>query len=185
MTIKLVLAVAVSIAVAPMAAASDEARRTRREEAPRLMKEAVAAGTIDAADFAAIADWILHEKEEKVAAGFIEILGAAEPAIAGASGERWNATTRAVFSLFTTVLRDAQGNRRRSGRELEPELAALVSAAAPAISASLQEIDPESKARMAALMEALAPLADDLGPLFGADLGKVAREALEAAPLEA
>ena len=180
MTKQWLVSVALTLSVAPMAVAgSDEARRARREDAPRLMKDAVAAGTIDTADFAAIADWILHEKEEKVAAGLIDVLGAAEPALAAASGERWNATSRAVFSLFATVLRDAQGNRRRGSRDLEPEIAALVSAAAPAVSATLQEIDPESKARMAALIEVLG---DDLAPLLGADLGKVAREALEGAP---
>lgn len=180
MTKQLVVAVALSISVAPMAAAgSDEARRVRREEAPRLLKDAVAKGTVDTADFAAIAEWILHEKEEKVAAGLIEVLGAAEPAVASAGGERWNGTARAVFSLFETVLRDAQGNRRRGARDLEPEIAALVSAAAPAVSATLQEMDPESKARMAALLEVLG---DDLAPLLGADLGAGVREALEGAP---
>ena len=180
MTKQWLVAVALTISVAPMAAAGpDDERRARREEAPRLMKDAVAAGTIDTADFAAIADWILHEKEEKVAAGLIDVLGAAEPAIAAASGERWNATSRAVFSLFATVLRDAQGNRRRGSRDLEPEIAALVSAAAPAVSATLQEMDPEAKARMAALIDVLG---DDLAPLLGADLGKAAREALEGVP---
>jgi hypothetical protein len=173
------LALAVMVAVASMAeAGSDDSRRAAREQAPRLMKDAVAAGTIDAADFAAIADWILHEKEEKVAAGLIEVIGAAEPAVAGAGGQRWEPTTRAVFSLFATVLRDAQGNHRRSGRDIEPEIAALVSAAAPAVAATLQEVDPESKARITALLHALGPLTHDLAPLIGADVLGAAREAL-------
>ena len=48
------------LASVPMAAAgNDDARRAGRKDAPRLMKEAVTAGTVDAAAFAAIADWIL------------------------------------------------------------------------------------------------------------------------------
>jgi hypothetical protein len=177
------LAVAAMVAAASMAeAASDDARRAAREQAPRLMKDAVAAGTIDAADFAAVADWILHEKEEKVAAGLIDVLGAVEPAIAPAGGQRWDATTRAVFSLFATVLRDAQGDHRRSGRDLDPEIADLVSAAAPAVAATLQEVDPESKARIAALLHAFGPLAGDLAPLMGADVLGAAREALGKTP---
>ena len=174
------LTVALVLSVATLASAGDDARKkARREDAPRLMKDAVAAGTIDTADFAAIADWILHEKEEKVAAGLIDVLGAAQPAITAASGERWEPTARAVFSLFATVLRDAQGNQRRGARDLEPEIAALVGAASPAVTASLREIDPESRARMAALLDVLG---DDLAPLLGADLADVAREALKAQP---
>lgn len=133
------VALAVMLAAAPMARAETDGRRDSREDAPRLMKEAVAAGTVDVADFAAIADWILHEKEEKVAAGLVEVLGAAEPAIAAASGERWNDTTRAVFSLFAGVLRDAASNRRRDGHELDAEIAALVKAATPAVADALRE----------------------------------------------
>ncbi len=177
----LALAVVLLLTVTAAAMAGDDVREARRQDAPRLMKDAVAAGTIDTADFAAIADWILHEKEENVAAGLIEVLGAAEPAIRGAGGERWEPTARAVFSLLATALGDAHGNRRRSGRDLEPEIAAIVSAAAPAVAATLQEVDPESRARMAALLAALGPLGDDLGPLLGTDLSAVAREALRGA----
>lgn len=176
---ELAVAVALVMAAAPMAMAGRNDARRDREDAPRLLKQAVREGTADVADFAAIADWILHEKEEKVAAGLIDLLAAVEPAVAGASGQRWDATTRAVFSLFATALRDAQGNRRRSGRDLEPEIADLVSAAAPAVAATLREADPESRARIEALMDTLGPLSDELAPLLGADIAAAAREALK------
>ncbi len=103
------------------------------------MKEAVRTGTADLAAFAAIADWILYEKEEKVAAGLADVLVALEPRLEGPQGERWNDTTRAVFSLFTSVLRDAAVNRRRSGDGSDAEIAALVKAATPAVAAALRE----------------------------------------------
>lgn len=180
MTTKLAVAVAVLVAAVPVGAAGgDGARAAGREKAPRLLKDAVASGTVEAGDFAAIVDWILHEKEENVAAGLLDLLGAAEPAIAGAGGPRWEPTTRAVFALFGAVLRDAEGNRRRGGRDLEPEIAAVVSAAAPAVAATLQEADPQTKARMAQFLEALAPLEDDLTALVGPDATARAREALK------
>jgi hypothetical protein len=127
-------------AAAPLASAgTDGPRQAGREDAPRLMKEAVRTGTADMAAFAAIADWILYEKEEKVAAGLADVLVALEPSMGGAQGERWNDTTRAMFSLFTSVLRDAAVNRRRSGDGPDAEIAALVKAATPAIAAALSE----------------------------------------------
>jgi hypothetical protein len=159
MTRQLGVAMALVLAAATATmAGTDGPRRAGREDAPRLMKEAVRAGTADAAAFAAIADWILHEKEEKVAAGLIDVLGAVEPEVARASGARWNDTTRAMFSLFAGVLRDAHGNRRRSGQELDAEIAALVKVATPAVASAL---------------------GDDLAPLLGAEVTTAAREALE------
>jgi hypothetical protein len=131
---------ALVVAAAPLASAgTDGPRRADREDAPRLMKEAVRTGTADAAAFAAIADWILYEKEEKVALGLADVLVALEPSMEGAQGERWNDTTRAMFSLFTGVLRDAAVNRRRSGDAPDAEIAALVKAATPAVAAALRE----------------------------------------------
>lgn len=172
------LAVAMASVLAAATAGADDARQAARKDAPRLMKEAVTAGTVEAAAFAAIADWILHEKEEKVAAGLIDVLGAVEPEVARAGGERWNDTTRAVFSLFAGVLRDAQGNRRRGGRELDVEIAALVKVATPAVAGALREIDPAERARIEALFAALGPLTGDLAPLLGADIAAAARDAL-------
>jgi len=179
MTKELAVAVMVVVGTALTAAGADDARAARRAEAPRLLKDAVAAGTVEDADFAAIADWILHAKEENVAAGLLEVLGAAEPSLAAAGGQRWEGTTRAVFSLFATALRDGQHNRRRSGQDLEPEIAAVVSAATPALAETFREIDPETKARITALLGTLAPLSHDLAPLLGADLSGVARDALD------
>jgi hypothetical protein len=179
---KLVLGVTLVLALAGAQAASagaEDGRKAGRKDAPRLLKDAVNAGTVDAAAFAAITDWILHEKEEKVAAGLVDLLGAVEPEIAAAGGARWNDTTRAVFALFAGVLRDAEGNRRRSGRDLDREIAALVAVAAPAVAQTLREIDPADQERLAALLTALGPMVKDLGPLFGADVSAAAREALE------
>jgi hypothetical protein len=174
------VAMAVLVAAAPLAAGErEDAQRPGRKDAPRLLKEAVTAGTVDDAAFAAIADWILHEKEEKVAAGLVDLLGAVEPQVAAASGERWNATTNAVFSLFGSVLRDAQGNRRRGEQELDAEIAALVKVAAPAVAGAFREIDPAERARIAALFLALGPLTDDLAPLLGTDITAAARGVLE------
>jgi hypothetical protein len=179
MTKELAVSVMLVVGTALTAAAADDAREARRAEAPRLLKDAVAKGTVEDADFAAIADWIVHAREENVAAGLLEVLGAAEPSLAAAGGKRWEGTTRAVFSLFATALRDGQHNRRRSGQDLEPEIAALVGAAAPAIAETFREIDPEAKARISALLGTLAPLSHDLAPLLGADLSGSVREALE------
>ena len=84
-----------------------------------------------------------------------------------------------MFSIFAGVLRDAQGNRRRGGREFDVEIAALVKVATPAVASALREIDPAERARIAALVTALRPLTDDLTPLLGTDITAAAREALE------
>jgi hypothetical protein len=140
---KLFVAMALLVAAAPVAMAgtrkADASRRAGHEDAGRLMKEAVRTGTADAAAFAAIAEWILYEKEEKVAAGLADVLGAAEPTLAGAGGERWHGTTRAMFALFTSVLRDAASDRRRSADGPDPEIDALVAAAMPAVAAAIGE----------------------------------------------
>jgi HEAT repeat protein len=163
------MSMAVVLAAAAMAAAApgdeDVARRAGREDAPRLLKEAVRTGTADAGAFAAIADWILYEKEEKVAAGLAEALGALDPAATGLRGERWNETARAMFSLFATVLRQAEGNRR-GGDASEREIAAVVSAAAPAVAAALREADPAATASFLAVLGGVKPVADDVVPLL-------------------
>jgi len=151
----------VLVAAATAAAASDEhvARRAGRDDAPRLLKEAVGAGAADASAIAAIADWVLNEKEEKVAAGLAEVLGDADPAATGLSGERWNGTARAVFALFGAALRQGESNRR--GDKLGPEISAVVSAAAPAVAGALREADPAAGAAFLALLGSLGPVADD------------------------
>jgi len=169
------VALAVLVAAAPMSMAGTDVSRAGREDAPRLLKEAVRTGTADAAAFAAIADWILYEKEEKVAAGLADILGSLDPAIGGARGERWNETARAMFSLFASVLRDAEGNRR--GEDVfDAQFTALVSAAAPAVTEALREADPAALARVLAVFGGLAPVADDLVPLLAEALRHPQRE---------
>ena len=111
----------------------------RRGEAADLLKEAVRTGTADAEAFATIADWILYEKEEKVAAGIADVLGAVGPISAGREGERWNQTAQAMVGLFTGLLRDAQSNRRVDSAEADARLSAVITAAAPAVAAALQE----------------------------------------------
>ena len=164
-----IVAMALVVAAASGAGAAnrrqtDDAQRADRADAPRLLKEAVRAGDADIAAFAAIADWILYEKEEKVAAGLVDVFAAAEPTLAGADGERWNATTRAIVSLFTSALRDAKDHRRRSGDETDPEVAALMSAAAPALAATLAESDLAAWAPVMGAIGRLAPVTDRRRP---------------------
>jgi hypothetical protein len=169
------VAMALLVAAPMTAAGTDLPRRTGSEDAPRLLKEAVRTGTADAAAFAAIAHWILYEKEEKVAAGLADVLGALDPAVALAGDERWNDTARAMFSLFATVLRDAE-DHRRGADAFDAELAALVSAAAPAVAGALREADPAARARFLAAFGALGPVADDLVPLLAKALRHPQRE---------
>lgn len=140
-----VLAVVVAAGTVAPASAGESDRResNQRADAPRLLKEGLAAGDADFATFAAIADWILHEKEEKVAAGLVDALSAVEPRLAGHDGQRWNATTEAMVTLLKSALQDARTHHRRGDGETEADVAALVKAAAPAISATLAEVDPK------------------------------------------
>lgn len=156
----------VVLVAATAAAAGDEhaARRAGRDDAPRLLQEALRAGTVDASAIGAIADWVLNEKEEKVASGLADLLGASDPAAAGVGGERWNGTASAVFSLFGAVLRQAESNRR--GDAHEKEIAAVVSAAAPAVAGALREADPAATAAFLGLFGSLGPVAGDVVPLL-------------------
>ena len=142
MRFALVVAVTVSLSMMGRVGAAED----RREDAPRLLKDAVRTGTAEPADLAAIVSWVLHEKEETVAAGFAEVLGSLDvPAAAnGNDGERWAPVASAMVDLFTAALRDAQTHRVRRGTDVPPELVALMRAAAPAVAASLREASPES-----------------------------------------
>jgi hypothetical protein len=163
-------------AVAVVLAASMAAAGTPgRADAPRLLKDAVRTGTIEDAAFAAITDWILHEKEEAVAAGLIEVLGSVDPSAPRIAGSaRYDETAAAVLSIFTRVLRDAQSNRRPDA--LEAELSALVGIAAPAIAASLRETPAADQARLISAFGMLGPVADDLVPLLAEGLRHPQRE---------
>jgi hypothetical protein len=84
------------------------------------------------------------------------------------------------LSLFTNVLRDAAHDRRRTSKEFDADIAALVTVAAPAVAAAWQESDPAARERFLAALAALGPMVDDLGPLLGADVRAAGREALKA-----
>jgi HEAT repeat protein len=141
-----------------------------RADAPRLLMEAVRTGTADAEAFAAISDWILHEKEERVAAGLAEALASIDTRAQRLGGdERWDPTARAVLSVFANVLRAAQDNRKPD--DVEAELSALMGIAAPAITAALRESPGSAElARFAGVFASLKPVSDDLVPLLAGGL---------------
>lgn len=124
--------------IAKVAGAMEHAG-ARRGEAAGLLKEAVRTGRADAELFATIADWILYEKEEKVAAGLADVIGAMAPKQAASADPRWNETTQAMMGLFTGLLRDAQANRRVDSAEAQARMSAVVDAATPAVTAALRE----------------------------------------------
>lgn len=132
-----------------------------QRNAPQALKEALHEGAAEPADIRAIVDWVLHEKEEKVAAGFAEVLGALDLAarVKGRDAERWAPTVSALVELLGASLRDAETHRGRRGSDVSPELSALVRAAAPAISASLREADPKSLEPLRAALAAFGQAA--------------------------
>ena len=158
------LAIGVVVAVLAAGSVVQAAPGDDAADASRLLKQGLKAGTGDLGTFAAIADWILHEKEEKVAAGILGVLTEIEPRLAGREGARWNATTQAMFGLFKTALRDAQANRRPEKGEIEAEMAGLVKAAAPAVVATLQETDPKMLESLREALGAVAPNACEQPP---------------------
>ena len=154
-----VVAVALSLTVMGQAGAEE----VRREDAPQALKGALQSGTAEAADIRAIVDWVLHEKEEKVAAGFAEVLGALDLSaqMKGRDAQRWAPTVSAMVELIGASLRDAQTHRGRSGSDVPPELEALMRAAVPAISASLREADPKSLEPLRAAIPAFVHVIPD------------------------
>src|SRR5687768_15577034 len=130
------------------------AEEAPKADAPQMLTEALRTGKAEPADIGAIVSWVLHEKEETVASGFAEVLGALDlPAgVKGRDADRWAPTVRALADVFAAALRDAETRRPRKGSDVPPELAALLRAAAPAISASLSEADPESLERFRAAL---------------------------------
>ena len=80
-----------------------------------------------------------------------------------------------MFSLFGTVLRQAEGNRRGEDA-FESDIAAIVSAAAPVVVEALRESDPAARAAFLAALGGLAPAADDLVPLLAKALRHSQRE---------
>ena len=99
-------------------------------EAPARLQEVMRTGRFQPRDVALISRWVLEAKEETVARGIGDALAAADLKVAGPQGERWNPALNAMT--------------------------ALVSAAAPAIAASLREADPELRAELQRLLGAAA-----------------------------
>jgi hypothetical protein len=122
-------------ALATLGAVIDAASRpsVRPGEAPRLLDEAVRRGTVDTEAMGAILRFVLHEKEENVAAAFADALTAVEPRMQGLDSERYGAAAKSVLSVFAGVLRDAENNRRRDGASVLRELQPAIDAAAKAL----------------------------------------------------
>ena len=140
------------------------------EDAQRLLKDALRAGTVDRAAFAAISEWILYEKEEAVAAGLADVLAdAAGHAARAHAGDRWDPTAQALLNVFARVLSDAAANRH-GDRVVDEEIATLVGIAAPMVSAALRESPAADRARLLTVFGALGPVADDLVPLLASGL---------------
>src|SRR5688572_26287330 len=143
-------------AIGAIAALADAMLRagTRRGDAPRLLKDALREGKAHPKDIAAIVDWVLHEKEEAVAAGFAEALADQFGGTAtGPEAERWNRTARAMGDLFQRLLRDAQTRTTRTEKEMWPEVEKILKEAAPAVAEALRDAGcpdeplPEPRAR--------------------------------------
>jgi hypothetical protein len=132
-------------------------------EAPLLLREALRQGSVDADAAAEITRWILSEKDDSVARGLIAALRSAELAPRGPDRELWNATAHAMLEVFESGLGDAAARRRRGAAEW-PELAALVSAAAPAIAKALQETSPSDREALSQFLKAIAPTATPMFP---------------------
>src|SRR5688572_13317403 len=127
---------------------------SRRGEAPRLLRDALREGKAHPNDIAAIVDWVLHEKEEAVAAGFADALADQFSGTAtGPEAERWNRTARAMGDLFQRLLRDAQTRTTRTEKEMWPEVEKILKEAAPAVAEALRDAGcpdeplPEPRAR--------------------------------------
>jgi HEAT repeat protein len=110
---------------------------------------------------AAIMRWVLTEKEEKVAAGFMAALEPLDATASGAAGQRWNGAARAVVDAFLTVLRDAQSRRPNDGAAVAND---VVRAAAPAVAQALRQADPAATAALLRTLRLFAPAARDVVP---------------------
>jgi HEAT repeat protein len=139
-------------------------------DAPRLLLEALRSGTADAETAAAILRWVLHEKEERVAAGFIDALKAV-PTVNAVEGERWHDASRNIIAVFEGLLRDTQVHRRRDGQSTLRDLEPAIKAAAPALADALREAGPAAQAQLRRAVQSLAPVAKDIVPPLTQALG--------------
>jgi hypothetical protein len=134
---------------------------TPAQDAPRLLAEAVRSGVADTEAVGAIMRWVLTEKEDKVADGFIAALGPLEAAAAGEQGQRWNPTARAMVDLFRSVLGDARNWRRHGG---DAAASNVVTAAAPAVAEALRQADPAARETLERALRLAAPAAREIVP---------------------
>jgi hypothetical protein len=151
-------------ALATLGAVIDAALRPaeRGQDAPRLLAEALRSGTADTAAIGAILRWVQEAREEEVAAGIADALRAMDATATTPEAARWNASARTVMAVFQGLLRDAQANRRRDGREVRHDLQPVVRAAVPALVEGLRDADPVRRDQFLRALRALAPAAGDL-----------------------
>ena len=123
---------------APPAGHAAEGRTARADagDPARRLAQAMRTGTFDAADAVSIVGWVLNEREEKVAEGFLEALRTAD-LNGGKRDARWDPTARAMVRLFERALSDAAAHRPSTGEWSEVE--DLLKAAAPALAAALRD----------------------------------------------
>jgi hypothetical protein len=130
-----------------------DARTRGHGDAPLRLADALARGSASTEDVAVITRWVLEAKEEDVARELADVLGTAGLAGRGPQARRWNPVMGAMVALMRSALSDAAQHRRRDVGDWA-ELHALVKAAAPAVAASLQEADPETREQLKLLLGA-------------------------------
>jgi len=158
---KRVLMLVALISLAPaQRAMAEPPERGKREDAPRLLGEALRSGSADAESIAAIVRWVLEEKEENVASGLAAALSAAVGDVPdGAVDPRWSAAARGAIALFEGLLDDARGYRRRDEASVARDLAPIIEAAAPAVADALREVDAPTREAVRRAWELFAPAA--------------------------
>jgi HEAT repeat protein len=154
------MAAVVALAAAGWARAED---KPAMPDPPALLGEALRAGNVDAEAAAALTRWILSEKDDAVARGLADVLRSTDLAPKGADRELWNATAESMAALFESGLGNAAARRRRGANDW-PELAALLNAAAPAITEALRETSPSDREALSRVLAALAPTATPMVP---------------------
>jgi hypothetical protein len=130
--------VVMMVMAAPPAGGTAEGRAARADasDPAQRLAQAMRTGTFDAADAVSIVGWVLNEREERVAEGFLQALRTAD-VTGGRKDARWDPAARAMVRLFERALSDAAAHRRSSGEWSEVE--DLLKAAAPALAAALRD----------------------------------------------
>jgi hypothetical protein len=122
-------------ALATLSAVIEAASRpaSRVDDAPWLIRESLKSGVIDPVAMGAIVRWFLYEKEEKVAGALADALDELAPRLQGVDGHRHGAAARSVIGAFQGALRDAESNRRRNGDAVLREVKPAIDAAVDAL----------------------------------------------------